>query len=304
MNRQLTAWISSTIGGILTGTASVSEVLYILSSFGWSIFGEVHLSDSEKMFSSLCLFFGLFSAILAITGAYVMHKGYSKVSVFTDVVSIVSALLGLFTPTAFGLDQLDVFIAGTIVGMILILTSTLIAATTPSKALRGPLLTSVEVAVVAVFSAMYAVMIVFTYQIYPVPSPTGGFLHFGDFVVFLVALLFGEKVGGLVGVVGAIVADFYFAYPRWYISIIAHGLEGTVPGLTKKRNSILQLIACGIGGFLMASSYFFVNIFIKGYPVAILSFIQDFFAQALISIAIGYPLAKIVERTLPWFQQP
>lgn len=302
MNKQLVAWMSSATGGLLAGAASISQVLYFLSSFGWSIFEKIDLTDSEKMFGSLLIFFGLFSAILALVGAYIMRKGYARISALANTIGAISALLGLITPTMFGLSQLSGFAFGMTIGMIFMLISTIIALTTPSVALKGPLLTSVEVAVVALFSALYAVMIVFTYQVYPVPSPTGGFLHFGDFAVFLAALLFGEKVGGLVGVVGAVVADFYLAYPRWYVSIIAHGLEGVIPGLAKKKNSVLQLIACVIGGFLMAASYFFVNIFIKGYPVAVLSFIQDLFAQAGISIAIGFVLAKIVERTLPWFQ--
>jgi hypothetical protein len=52
----------------------------------------------------------------------------------------------------------------------------------------------------------------------------------------------------------------------------------------------------------MAATYFFVNIFIKGYPVAVISFIQDLFLQAGVSIALGLPIVKIVERTLPWFR--
>lgn len=305
MNRQLVAQVFSALGGTFVGAVSISEVLHILSSFGWSIFEEIHFTGFEKVFISLLIFFGLFGAILALTGAYVMRKGYTRLGSLASGVGIISALLCLITPTTFGFGHLSTytFVIGGALGMVLIVISMAIALATPSVAVKGPLLTSVEVAVVALFSALYAVMIIFTYQIYPVPSPTGGFLHFGDFVVFFIALLFGAKVGGLVGVVGALVADFYLAYPRWYVSIIAHGLEGVIPGLTKKKNIIVQLIACIIGGFLMAATYFFVNIFIKGYPIAVLSFIQDLFAQAGISIAIGFTLAKIVERTLPWFQQ-
>ena len=82
-------------------------------------------------------------------------------------------------------------------------------------------------------------------------------------------------------------------------AIIAHGLEGAIPGLTKKRHPILQVIALVTGGFLMASTYFFVNIFIKGYPVAVLSYMQDLFAQAGISIIIGFIVAKVTKRVIP-----
>jgi uncharacterized membrane protein len=103
----------------------------------------------------------------------------------------------------------------------------------------------------------------------------------------------------MAGAVGAVVADFYLGYPRWYVSIIAHGLEGAIPGLAKKRHLIVQLVALVVGGFMMASTYFFVNIFIKGYPVAVLSYVQDLFAQAGISIIIGFIVSRVAKKALP-----
>jgi hypothetical protein len=64
----------------------------------------------------------------------------------------------------------------------------------------------------------------------------------------------------------------------------------------------VQIVALVIGGFLMASTYFFVNMFIKGYPVAVLSYLQDFFAQAGISIIIGFIVARVAKRALPQLQ--
>ncbi len=61
----------------------------------------------------------------------------------------------------------------------------------------------------------------------------------------------------------------------------------------------LQVAVTALEGFIMASTYFFVNIFLKGYPVAIISYVQDLFGQAAISIAIGVPVATVVRRILP-----
>ena len=66
-------------------------------------------------------------------------------------------------------------------------------------------MTSREAAVVAVLSAAYAALII----VLKFPSPTGGYTHIGDLVVFVAALLFG-----LVGIVGAVAADFYVGYER------------------------------------------------------------------------------------------
>lgn len=290
----------SALGGLLTGGASVFEVVYILSSLNFSLFQKISLPDSYKMFLSLCLFFGLSSMILGMVGAYILRKGYSKTNAIVSILAIIFALLALFTPAAFGLDQPSLFFVGTLFGMALFLGSAAVSLTIPSdQVIKRRMFTSVEVATVALFSALYAVMIVFTYQVYPIPSPTGGFLHFGDFVIFTAALLFGGKVGGMAGAVGAVVADFYLGYPRWYVSIIAHGLEGAIPGLAKKRHPVVQLAALVVGGFMMASTYFFVNIFIKGYPVAVLSYVQDLFAQAGISIIIGFIVSRVAKKALP-----
>jgi hypothetical protein len=42
-----------------------------------------------------------------------------------------------------------------------------------------------------------------------------------------------------------------------------------------------------------------VNVFIRGHPVALLSFFRDFFGQALVSLVIGLVLTKAVEKALP-----
>jgi len=151
-----------------------------------------------------------------------------------------------------------------------------------------------KVASIPVLSALYAITIL-TIQI---PSPTGGYTHIGDTVVFLAALLFGSKVGALVGVVGAVTADLYVGYSRRFLSIPAHGLEGFVAGFAAKKSTKTQVILCAIGGFLMASTYFIVNIFIKGFSLALVSYARDLFAQTGISMILGITITKTVERTL------
>ena len=151
-----------------------------------------------------------------------------------------------------------------------------------------------KVAYITVLSALYAISIL-TIQI---PSPTGGYTHIGDTVVFLAALLFGSKVGALVGVVGAVTADIYVGYSRWFLSIPAHGLEGFVAGFAAKKSTKIQVIFCAVGGFLMATTYFIVNIFIKGFSLALVSYARDLFAQTVISMILGITITKTVERTL------
>jgi uncharacterized membrane protein len=152
-----------------------------------------------------------------------------------------------------------------------------------------------EIALTAVLSAAYAAAIILVI----IPSPTGGYTHLGDFVVFVSALLFGYRVGGFVGMIGSVAVDLFTGYPRWFVSIPAHGLEGLVPGLMKNKPFVMQALSCVIGGFLMATTYFLVNIYIKGLPLALISYARDLFVQAGVSTALALIVVKAVKKALP-----
>jgi len=152
-----------------------------------------------------------------------------------------------------------------------------------------------EIALTAVLSATYGAAILLMI----IPSPTGGYTHIGDFVVFVSGLLFGYRVGGLVGIVGSVAVDLFTGYPRWFVSVLAHFLEGFVPGLTKNKPFMLQVVSCIIGGFLMATTYFLVNIYLKGIALALVSYARDLFVQAGVSIVLALIVAKAVKKVFP-----
>ena len=152
-----------------------------------------------------------------------------------------------------------------------------------------------EIALTAVLSAAYAAAIL----LLVIPSPTGGYTHIGDFVVFVAALLFGYKVGSFAGAIGAVAVDLFTGYPRWFVSIPAHWLEGLVPGLAKNKPFALQAVSCMIGGFLMATTYFAVNIYVKGLALAAVSYARDLFVQAGISTVLALTVVKAVKKALP-----
>lgn len=165
------------------------------------------------------------------------------------------------------------------------------------EAKRGPFMTPLEAAFTALFSALTAVLTGTTGIM--LPSPTGGYTHIGDTAIYLSALLFGVKVGGLVGIIGPVVADLFVGYPRWFVTVLAHGLQGFIAGLGRRRSLPLQAATLAAAGFVMSTVYFFVNIFIKGYPVALVSYLRDLFGQSLVSIILGLILTRGVERALP-----
>lgn len=288
------------LGGLILSVALVSETLYIISVLGLpSIFQKLDLTSSMKVFISLYLFLGFSSVTLLILGAYLQWKGYARFSFISNAIGVLSALITLAIPPAYGFNFTITSLVGTIISACLIVVGSALSLTIPPVAkVKAPLLTSVEVSTVAVFSASYAIMIL----TFVIPSPTGGYTHIGDTIVFIAALLFGYRVGGLVGIVGAVVADLYTGYSRWYVSILAHGVEGLIAGLGRGRSIVVQVIMCMIGGFLMASTYFLINIFIKGFPLAVISYGRDLFAQAAVSMVLGLVIVNIVKRVLPRFR--
>jgi uncharacterized membrane protein len=284
----------------------VYEVFHILSTLGQSIFGDVIIGSVLKEFFSFQIFFGLSSTVLALIGSSLLVRDHLKTSVTASVLSACLGFLSLMNPLRYDYAPSTTLIVGGVACVVFILGGAVLGYTSrrrqvievSAKVLGVPLLRSVEVATTAVFSALYAALILLVF----IPSPTGGYTHIGDTIVFLSGLLFGPKVGSLVGILGSVTADVYTAYPRWYVSILAHGLEGLIPGLVKGKRLSLQVVACLVGGFLMASTYFVVNIFLKGYPLALISFVRDLFIQAGVSMVIALFISNIVKRVLPKFR--
>jgi uncharacterized membrane protein len=296
VNVRISSWLSI-IAGVLLCSILIYGALHTLSVLGIvSLFQELSLSGSMKVFVSLYLFLGLSGVTLMFAGSYFLRRGYSRVSFISNSAGALLGLLTLAVPPAYDVTLPTALTAGTMVSAIMVSISVALSLRTPTVIKpKVPLLSSIEIAMVSVFSAIYAIAILMVV----IPSPTGGYTHIGDVVVFIAALLFGYRVGGLVGVIGAVVADLYTGYSRWFVSILAHGLEGAIAGLAKGRSITFQIIACIIGGFLMASTYFLINIFIKGFPLAVISYMRDLFAQAGVSMALGIAIANVIKKMLP-----
>lgn len=118
----------------------------------------------------------------------------------------------------------------------------------------------------------------------------------GDTVIYIAGLLFGSQVGLVVGLVGPVIADLLIGYPRWYVTLVAHGLQGFIVGLGARRRFKVQLMMMVIGGLVMSFTYFVVNVYVKGMAPALASLIRDIFGQTLVSIILASILIKPLER--------
>lgn len=85
---------------------------------------------------------------------------------------------------------------------------------------------------VVVTGIMVALVFVLTFAI-KVPVPfTRGYVHLGDSIIFIAAILFGWKVGALAGGLGAALADLVGGYAYWIIpTLIIKSVMGAMVGL-------------------------------------------------------------------------
>lgn len=153
-----------------------------------------------------------------------------------------------------------------------------------------------ELAVLALLIALTTVATV----VIKVPTPaTRGYVNVGDAAIFVSALLFGARAGGIAGGIGSALADLFLGYTHYApITLVVKGIEGILVGglFGLTRQSMLTrsgfLVAVPIvllGGAWMVLGYFTSQIFLYGWGAA-LSEIPGNTVQAVTSLIIAMPL--------------
>jgi len=286
----------------LVFTASMLNMLHVLNELGvYSIFAKISLDDRAKTYISLHLALSILSVGLLSAGACFGWKGQTHSARLIAALSVIFEVSSLISTqfSGFVLSPIGILIG--VLGIVFSLISVVFGFfTSPVQPVAKSLMLPYEIALSSVMSALTAVVTVITGAL--VPSPTGGYTHIGDMIIFVAALLFGSKVAGITGIIGSVAADFWLAYPRWYVSIPAHGLEGVIVGFGKNKPVAIQALLCAFAGFVMASTYFYVNIFIKGYPLAVISYARDLFGQAGISLVLAMLISKSVQKAKGFWQ--
>ena len=284
---------------ILIGTGATYGAGSILKLLGFqSVFATISISDPMRIFISLYLTGAVVSLGLVASALFMILRGRMKYAGWLGISGSITATATALNGPVFAvtLDLLSIIIL--LAGAMLSVLGGVLGLRTPSAPRKETFLTTLEITNSAALSALTAILTGIAF----VPSPTGGFTHIGDTIIFIASLLFGSKVGMLTGVVGSVAADLWVGYPRWFVSIPAHGLEGLIAGLGRSRSVPIQIVSCVIGGIVMASVYFYVNIFIKGWALAIMSYARDLLGQAGVSIILAIILTRTLQRILPRFK--
>jgi uncharacterized membrane protein len=145
---------------------------------------------------------------------------------------------------------------------------------------------------------MIALVFVTTFSIkIPVPF-TQGYIHGGDSMIFVAAILLGWKYGALAGGLGSALADLIGGYTHWVLpTLIIKTIMGALIGLIaqKSRNnkrllSISQFLGMLVGGTWMVLGYYGAAAIIYG------SFIVPIYSIPwnILQFAIGLIIACLI----------
>jgi uncharacterized membrane protein len=288
--------ILASVAGAALVIGALLQTFSALNQFGVEdVFQALKLTNDAKV--SLALYFtaSLTVVFFVACTAWAAWKSSFLLSGLAASCGLVISLLILALPSFLGFVYSTPSLALGLAGSVILGTAAILGLRDRGGG-KTRFLSTKEVGLVAVFSALTAVVTGWTGL--ALPSPTGGYTSIGDAVIFLAALLFGSRVGGLVGVIGPVVADLLVGYPRWFVTVFAHGSEGFIAGFGKGRGILVQVVLLAVSGFVMATTYFLVNVLIKGYPVAVISYVRDLFGQALVSMILALILTKGAERAL------
>jgi uncharacterized membrane protein len=163
-------------------------------------------------------------------------------------------------------------------------------------------MSSLDARSVAAAGVMAALVCVATLLItIPIPA-TEGFFNIGDALVIIASLTFGPVVGGLAGGVGSALADAIGGWFNWVpFTLVIKGAEGFIAGYIagsrENRPMLRTLLAWVVGGLVMVSGYFLVQIYLYGIGGALVELPFNF-VQMLAAGVIGIPVSMALQRQL------
>ena len=130
--------------------------------------------------------------------------------------------------------------------------------------------------------AMTALTVIFTAYIFHIPvGVNGGYVHFGDSVIYLAAVFLPAPYAMIVGALGGGIADLLTA-PMWAVATVIIKMLIVIP-FTSKSEVLLtkrNMIAPVISFFISATGYFIAEKILFGSEVALLSALSGSLVQS------------------------
>lgn len=151
-------------------------------------------------------------------------------------------------------------------------------------------------ALTAIFAAFITIMTAYILHI-PV-SLTGGYIHFGDGLIFLAACMLPKPYAMAAGAIGGGLADLLTA-PMWTLPTIVVKMLIVLPFTSKSKQIVSKrnIMATVLSYFISATGYYIAESFVFGYEVAFINSYLGSLVQAVGSVVVfivaGVALDKV-----------
>jgi len=159
--------------------------------------------------------------------------------------------------------------------------------------------------IIAYTAMMTALVYVMTCIAIPMPKPLGVW-HMGDVASFIVAILFGPRIGAFACGIGAMLFDIWnplyqSSFIQWApATIFIRGLMGYILGKFRRisinKPRVSEIIAMILSHIWKNTAYFLYDYYLFG-PVAYLDLIT-FYPLSVIDILVTLPLLAAIRRAL------
>lgn len=151
-------------------------------------------------------------------------------------------------------------------------------------------------AITAILAALITVMTAYIIHI-PV-SLTGGYIHFGDGLIYIAACLLPKPYAMAAGAIGGGLADLLTA-PMWTLPTIVVKMLITIPFTSKSKNIVntRNVISTVLAYFISATGYYIAEALVFGYEVAFINSYLGSLVQsagsAVVFVLFGIALDKV-----------
>lgn len=153
-----------------------------------------------------------------------------------------------------------------------------------------------------VMAGVMAALVTAGTMLVQIPTPTKGYIHIGDSLVYLAGILLGPVFGGAASAIGSMMADLLSGYAVYApATFVIKGLDAIVIGviymmLTRKNSSfamksVAYCIGFLAGGVVMVGGYYLYEAFLNsGNFAAAAPGIIPNIIQAVGGGLLGYPV--------------
>lgn len=163
--------------------------------------------------------------------------------------------------------------------------------------IRNLSLTNLSTRLISFLAMFTAFVAVATYL--HIPGPSSSYFNLGEVAIYIIALVFGSKAGGLSGALGSALMDIFLGFSIWApFTFVIKGLEGYLVGKIAKEGDLKSnILALIIGGNVMVVGYALTKGFLISWA-AVLPEIGIDYAQMIIGGLVALPLARQINNLL------